>query len=172
MRPAADPKAIPQVTSTTQPLPTMNRIDIQLGDLSPSAQDTEKPVRLQLSPQPPAEWETLLFTKWLEAQGKSGKYPEMSVVNGIVTLACRVGDYRQFFHEELEQKVTEANEIYTRQLEEAALRLAEEEKAALLQPAEERVSSGQRMREIAAFNELQRLRGGWVKPEPATSIHG
>jgi len=148
----------------------MNRIDIQLDDVSPTSQDTEKPVRLRLSPKAPPEWETLLFTRWLAAQGKSGKYPEMSVMNGVVTLACRVGDYRQYFHEELEQKVAEANEIYSRQLEEAALRFAEEEKATLLQTAEDRESSGQRLKEIAAFNELRRLRSGMVTPEPAT-IH-
>ena len=136
----------------------MNRIDIQLGEVSPSLQDSHKPVKVQLSPKPPADWETMLFTRWLEAQGKVGKYPEMSVVNGVVTLACRVGDYRQFFHEELEQKIAEVNDVYSRQLEEAALRHAEEEKAALLQSSADLETEGLRIKEIAAFNELRRLR--------------
>jgi hypothetical protein len=135
----------------------MNRIDIQLGKVAPTAPDTDKPVRLRLSPTPPADWESLLFTRWLEAQGKIGKYPEMSVVKGMVTLACRVGDYRQFFHEELEQKVAETNEIYSRQLEEEALREAAHEKVALLS-SNDRETKSLQLKEMAAFNELRRLR--------------
>lgn len=133
----------------------MTKLDIQVSAVSPKPMDDDKPVRLTFAPAPPLEWETLLFERWIEGKEKIARYPDMNITEGLVTLACRWGDYRQFFHEELEKKIAEANDLYNKQAEEAALQKAEEEKAALVQPSGGDEEARERLRQMHAVYQLQ-----------------
>jgi hypothetical protein len=146
----------------------MKKIEITLHDVSLSGHDLESPVHVALQPLPvPTQWERLLFSRWLDAQRKSGKYPDLNVVNGVITLACRWEDYRQFFHEELEQKVAETNDLYNRGQEEAAQQMEQEAKQATQHAESEKDAARQRLREVAAFNELRRFR---AEDTPADAV--
>jgi hypothetical protein len=137
----------------------MKTIDIKVRDVPLTGRKEDAPVCIPLQPLPlPSAWEELLLSRWESARSKSGKFPELTLANGMITLACRREDYEQFFHEEVEQKVEETNELYNRQQEDAAPNSVAETKEARRRAAEQREASRLRMREIAAFNELRRLR--------------
>ncbi len=137
----------------------MKTIDIKVRDVPLTGRKEDAPVCIPLEPLPlPLAWEVLLLSRWESARSKSGKFPELTLTNGMITLACRREDYEQFFHEEVEQKVAETNELYNRQQEDAAPSSVAETKEARRLAAEEREAARFRQKEIAAFNELRRLR--------------